>query len=189
MKKFPLLLAILGLLAVTCSAEKIDLGAGRTLHLVLPEAWINAEPAAGPPDLPAMGKTVRYVTKNGSNDAVLITIVTVPDDRFNDPENLKALVEETTQQFVSGSVEGKAELKEFRLGGRPGISVTFTDAELVGKPSSKDNYKALTICFVYLGEHLMLTATVFSDDVAGKAYAEGMRILKSLTLELPKNTL
>ncbi len=189
MKKFLLLLAILGLLAVPGSAEKIDLGAGKALHLVLPEVWINAEPATGPPGMPAMGKTVRYVTKNGSNDAVLITIVTVPDDRFSNPENLRTLVEETTQQFVSGSVEGKADLKEVRLGGRPGISVTFTDAELVGKPSVKDNYKALTTCFVYLGEHLMLTATVFTDDVAGKAYAEGMRILKSLSLELPKDTL
>jgi hypothetical protein len=120
---------------------------------------------------------------------VLITVVTVPDDRFGDPENLKALVEAATQQFVSGSVEGKADLKELRLGGRSGISVTFTDAELMGKPSIKDNYKALTTCFVYLGEHLMLTATVFTDDVAGKAYAEGMRILKSISLELPQNTL
>ncbi len=188
MKKL-LQLALVGLLAVAGFAEKISLDAGKAVHLDIPDAWVSAEMDAGSPGLTAMGKTVRYVTKNGSNDAVLVTIVTVPDDRFNDLENLKAMVEETTQQFVSGSVEGKADLKKIRLGGRPGFSVTFTDAELVGKPSEKDNYKALTTCFVYLGEHFMLTATVFSDDVTGKAYSEGMGILKSLSLELPKNTL
>lgn len=189
MNKLPLLFAILGLLAVPSSAEKVDLGAGKAIHLMVPETWISADLASGLPGMPAAGKTVRYVTKNGSNDAVLITIITVPDDRFGDRENLNALVEESTQQFVSGSVEGKADPKEFRIGGRPGISVTFTDADLVGKPSVKDNYKALTMCFVYLGEHLMLTATVFTDDLSGRDYAEGMRLLKSISLNLPANTL
>jgi hypothetical protein len=189
MKNFLWPIVILALLAVPGSAEKVDLGAGKIIHLIVPETWTSTEPAAGPPGMLAMGKTLRYVTRNGSNDAVLITIVTVPDDRFSDPGNLKSLVEESTQQIVSSSVEGKADLKEFRLGGRSGISVTFTDAALVGKPSEKENYKALTTCFVYLGERLLLTATVFSDDMAGKTYAEGMHILKSIALELPKDTL
>ena len=189
MKKFLFLFAILGLVAVRCPAEKIDLGPGKAIHLVLPESWISADDTAPPPGMPALGKTVRYVTRNGSNDAILITILTVPDERFRDSVNLKALVEEATAQFVAGSVEGKAEIKEIKLGGVNGYAATFTDAELVGKPTEKDNYKALTSCYVYLGEHVLVTANVFTDDLSGKAYAAGMRILKTLSLDLPKNAL
>jgi hypothetical protein len=188
MKKTFLLTLFAGLLAVSGFAEKIDLGAGKSLHLVVPESWTSTEISA-PEGLPAMGKSARFVTKSGSNDAVLVTAMPVPDDRFDAPESLKALASEAMEQFVSGSVEGKADLKEFKAGGVTGYCATFTDANLVGKPTIKEDYKTVTSCFVYLGEHVLVTATVFSDDLAGKAYAEGMRIVKSLSLDLPKNTL
>lgn len=187
MKGFLLLLATLGLLAVIGSAEKIDLGSGKALLLALPPAWTGAELPARPPGMPETGRSVRYVTKNGSNDAVLITILPVPDDRLSDPETLKAMAEIVTQQFVAGSVEGKADLKELKFGGVTGFAATFTDASLVGKPSLKEDYKAMTACFVYLGERVMVTATLFTDDVGGKTCAEGLRFLKSMSLQLPKD--
>jgi hypothetical protein len=189
MKKFLLLFALLGLLVVPGSAEKIDLGGGKAVLLTLPENWTAADPVLPPAGLPVQGANVRYVTKNGSNDAVLITILTVPDDRFSDLENLKGLVAQATEQFIAGSVEGKADIKEIRLGGVTGYCATFTDANLVGQPSVKDDYKAMTSCFAYLGEHVMVTATVFTDDVNSPAYAEGMRMLKTLLLVLPKNNI
>jgi len=188
MNRIILLLACLSLPAISARAEKIDLGAGKSLHLVLPEAW-TATDVAAPDGAPVMGKTARFVTKSGSNDAVLITVLPVPDERFNDVESLKALAGEAMEQFASGSVEGKTDLKEFKIGGVTGYYATFTDANLVGKPSIKEDYKTVTSCFAYLGEHVLVTATVFSDDVAGKTYAEGMRIVKSLSLDLPKNSL
>jgi hypothetical protein len=188
MKRTVLLTVCASLLAIPGFAEKIDLGASKSLHLVVPESWTSTDVAA-PEGAPVMGKTARFVTKNGSNDAVLITALPVPDDRFDAPENLKALASDAMEQFVSGSVEGKADLKEFKVGGVDGFCATFTDANLVGKPTIKEDYKTVTSCFVYLGEHVLVTATVFSDDVAGKAYAEGMRIVKSLSLDLPKNSL
>lgn len=189
MKRLLLLLAILGVLAIHGAGEKVNLSRGKALLLTLPDSWTNAEVSALPPDVPGMATNVRFVTKNGSNDAVLITILPVADGRFSDQDSLKALVEQATEQFVAGSVEGKADIKEFKLGGASGFCATFTDANLVGQPSVKDDYKAMTSCFVYLGDQVMVTATVFTDDVAGKAYAEGMRILRSISLELPKNTL
>jgi hypothetical protein len=188
MKKFLLLPVILGLLAVPGSAEKIDVGGGKALLLTVP-ATLTGLPVTPPPGVTVQGTNVRYVTKNGSNDAVLLTIITVPDDRFSDLETLKGLVAQATEQFVAGSVEGKADIKEIKLGGVTGFCATFTDANLVGKPSVKEDYKAMTSCFVYLGEHVMLTATVFSDDVNSPAYADGMRLLKTLSLVLPKNSL
>ncbi len=189
MKNFLLLFALLGLLASRVSAEKIELGGGKALLLTLPDNWTATEDSTPPSARPAMGTNVRYVTKSGSNDAVLITILPVQDERFGDRDSLKALVEQATEQFVTDSVEGKADIKELKLGGVTGFCATFTDAKLVGKPRVKDDYKAMTSCFVYLGDHVLVTATVFSDDVAGKTYAEGMRLLRTISLELPKNTL
>jgi hypothetical protein len=188
MKIFLSLLACLGLLAVAGFAEKIELGAGKALHLTLPDSWISSEVAASP-GAPMMGQNVRYVPKNGANEALLITVLTVPEENFKDHDNLKAMVELATQQFVAGSVEGKADIKEFRFAGASGFSATFTDANLVGKPSVKDDYKAMTSCFAYLGNQVMVTATIFTDEVGGRAYNEAMRILKSISLSLPKDTI
>jgi hypothetical protein len=188
-KKFLLLLALLGVLAGRCAAEKIDLGGGKAVLVTVPLSWSEREAPVAPGDVPAIGRTVRYVPKNGSNDAVLITFIPVPDDRFQDRANLRAMVEQATEQFVASSVEGKADLKDLPLAGATGFAATFTDAELVGKPAVKGNYKALTACFAYLGNHVVLTATVFTDDPHGRAYAEGMRLVKSLALPQPKDAL
>jgi len=170
-------------------AEKIDLGAGKSVRLVLPESWKASDTPLPSDAMPAAAHSVRYVTRSGSNDALFISILPDQEERFADRENLKEMVEHATEQFVADSVEGKADLKEIRVGGATGFAVTFTDANLVGKPSEKENYKAITCCFVSLGGKLMVTATIFTDDVGGKAYAEAMHILKSLSLELPGTAL
>ena len=142
-----------------------------------------------PPGTPTVGQNFLYVTRSGSNDSVMLTLVPVPDDRLADPETLKAMIEEASQQFVGGSVEGKVTLKELKIGAVAGFSVTFTDVNLVGKPTVKDDYKAMTSCFVYLGDRVLVSATIFTDDVNGKAYAEGLRLLKSLSLQRPGSSI
>lgn len=185
MKNRPLLLVALGMLAATVAAEKIDLGAGQAALLTVPDTWIAAPVPGLPPGSPAVGTTRHYVTKNGSNDSVVLSLVPVPDDRLAAPENLKEMVAEASQQFVAGSVEGKVNLKDFKIGGASGFTVTFTDATLVGQPAVKDNFKMLTSCHVYLGNEVLLTATILTDDVNGKSYAEAMRILKSFSMSRP----
>jgi hypothetical protein len=188
--RIPLLtLVLLTLFAVTGAAEKLDLGSGKSAHVSVPDTWKEAGLPPTAPGMPTVGTNIRYVTKNGSNDAVLITLLSVPDDRFAESDNLQALIEESTQQFAAGSVEGKVILKDIRIAGKSGYCCTFTDTNLVGQPTAKDDYKTLTSCFVYLGDEVLLTATVFSDDVSGRAYAEGMRILKSLTLHVAKDNI
>ncbi len=189
MKKTLLMLFTLGLLAGAASAGKINLGAGRTAYLTVPESWQAAELPAATPGLSPAGVNARFVPRSSSNDTVFISFLIVPDDRFGDRDNLQTLIEESTQEFAAGSVEGKAILKVLKLAGKSGYSCTFTDANLVGKPTVKDDYKTLTSCFVYLGDHVMLNATVFSDDPAGKGFAEGLRLLKSISLQLPKDTI
>jgi hypothetical protein len=189
MKKALLTLALLTGCALTGAAVKIDLGSGKFAQISVPETWKAAGLPPSAPGMPAVGTNIRYITRDGSNDAVLITLLTVPDDRFAESDNLQAMIEESTQQFAAGSVEGKVILKEIKIAGKSGYYCTFTDANLVGKPTTKDDYKTLTSCFVYLGDEVLLTATVFSDDTSGKAHAEGMRLLKSLTLHLAKDNI
>ncbi len=189
MNKILRLLLGAGLLAGAAFAEKIDLGAGRSVLLTVPESWSAGEPEASPPGRPPMGKNLRFVPKSGSNDAVMITLVTVPDDRLADPAALETLVADASEQFVAGSVEGKANLWEFKIGHARGFAVTFTDANLVGQPPVKDDYKTMTACFVYLGDRVLVSATIFSDDPKGPAYGEAVRLLKSLAVSRPSEAI
>lgn len=185
-----LLIVLAGLALATASrAETINLGGGKALRFILPDAWTATETGAPSPEVSRLGKNLRYVPKSGSNDAVLITVLAVPDDRFSEREALRQLVAEATQQFVSDSVEGKAFIKELRTATVTGFSATFTDTNLVDKPPVKDDYKTMTACFIYMGDRVMVFATIFSDDPAGPAFAEGLRLLKSLTLATPKDSI
>ncbi|HKB57672.1 MAG TPA: hypothetical protein VKC51_08775 [Lacunisphaera sp.] len=187
MKKLLLVLASLAL-AAGSRAENINLGGGKSMHFILPDSWVATDTAAPSPEVSMVGKDLRYVPKSGSNDAVLLTVLLVPDDRFNDREALRMLVADATQRFVADSVEGKAFIKELRSANAIGYSATFTDVNLVDKPPVKDDYKTMTACFIYMGEKVMVFATIFSDDPSGPAFAEGLRLLKSLALATPKGT-
>ncbi len=189
MKTLPLLSFLLVGLLASASAARLDLGAGKALHFVVPDAWTEGDLPDGVEGAGAPGRTVRYVTKDGSNDALLLTALPVPGDRLRDPAALRAMAEMSVQQFVAGSVEGKAEFKDLRFAGVSGLAVTFTDANLVGKPTVKDDYKAMTACFAYLGNGVVVTATIFTDDPGGRAYDEAMRVLRSLSLTLPKDAI
>lgn len=169
-------------LAASLAAEKIDLGAGRSAHLTVPDAWKAAKVLEGLPQIPADATALRYVTKSGSNDAVLLTLLPVPDEQLADPANLQQMVEASTRQFVDGSVERKAYLKDFKVAGKSGYACLFTDAALVDRPPVKDDYKTITVCFVYLGDKLLLAATILSDDPSAPAFGEARRLLQSLTL-------
>ncbi|MSU46724.1 MAG: hypothetical protein EXS42_06290 [Lacunisphaera sp.] len=189
MKNLLLFFAGLGLLATGSRAENINLGGGKSLHFILPGAWISTDTSAPSPEVSQVGKNLRYVPKGGSSDAVLLTVLLVPDNRYSDRENLRMLVADATQQFAPESVEGKAFIKELRTATVTGFTATFTDIDLVDKPPVNDDYKTMTACFIYLGEKVMVFATIFSDDPAGPAFAEGLRLLKSLTLATPKGSI
>jgi hypothetical protein len=187
MKPFFRLVMIALSAAVAHAVERIELGSGRTAVLTLPATWGATALPPRPPGMPAMGATVRYAPKDGGNHAVLITILPVPDERLADPANLQALIKLATRRYLPGSVEKEAELKEFKVGGKTGYACLFTDAKLVGQPPVVDDYKTMTTCFVYLGDRLMLNASIFSDDPTGNDYATARRLLQSLTITLPQN--
>ena len=60
---------------------------------------------------------------------------------------------------------------------------------LVGQPPVKDDYKTMTACFVYLGDRVLVSATIFSDDPKGPAYGEAVRLLKSLAVSWPSEAI
>jgi hypothetical protein len=189
MKTLLLRLSLVLLLAATARAEKIDLGSGHALLLTVPDNWAAADLPDASPGVPMVGRNARFTTRSGSNDALVITVLPVPADNVSDPANLKVMAEMAMAQFATGSVEGKADLKELRIAGMSGFAATFTDANLVGKPTVKDDYKAMTSCFVYLGDGVLLTATIFTDEIGGRAYSEAMRILKSISVTRPKDVI
>jgi hypothetical protein len=179
-----LCLLLLSFTALSAAVERIDLGSGRSARIALPPDWQPTALPPRPPGIPEMGSIVRYDTKNGSNDSVMLSVITVPDDRFADPVEFKAFTEKLLQRYARDSVEGKVDLKDFKVAGKSGYLCLLTDPNLVGKPTIKDDYKTSTACTVYLGDRLLLNATIFSDDPAGPAYAAAKKLVQSLTITL-----
>lgn len=188
MKLFSCIALTLALL-LTSQAETIKLSADQSVSLTLPDTWQRAAPLPAPTGMEGLGTTVRYVTKDGSNDALLLTILITPDDRHRDPATLKTMAEQAATPLLPGSVEKKADLKELRFGSAWGYSFTITDANLVGQPPRKDDYKTLTSCLLHLGNRVLATATIFTDHPTTPAYAQAQRILQSLSLSTPANRL
>lgn len=186
------LLAFLVLLAGLAGAtvdERISLGSGRFAILSRPDTWEAVALPPRPPGMPAIGTTVRFAPKGGANEAVMITLVVVPNEGLAEPAELRTMAEMASRRFVRGSVEAKVDLKDFKVGGRTGYAATFTDAKLVGQASVPDDYKMMTCCYVYLGDRVLLTASIFSDDPDGGSYAAAKKIIQSITLSLPQNTI
>jgi hypothetical protein len=69
------------------------------------------------------------------------------------------------------------------------VQARFTDAALVGKPPEKENYKTVTAVFLYLGQRVLVIASLFCDEPQGGEYAEAMEMLRSLRVSGDSNRL
>lgn len=188
MKTLLAFLLLLPALAAESTAVRINLGSGRSAVITLADGW-EASPSPRPQGESALGTTLHYIPKNGANEAVLITLVAAPEDRMADARILLEWARVTSRDFTRGTVEEEADFKEFRVGGRTGFAARFTDSRLVGKPPVPGDYKTMTCCYIYLGDNVMLIGSIFSDDPSGEGYATARKIMQSLTLSLPQNTI
>ena len=181
MKKL-LLLAALFVAVVSAHAVSLILPSGQTVEFTLPERWtIGAVPPL-PPGTPAPGKTVSYVPTNKANSAVVLTFITAKDDSLAEAEALKTMHESANDHYVAGSVEGQLVSNELKLAAGRGYFSPFTDNALVDQPVQKGSFKTITVATIYLGNRVIVTASVFSDDQAGPEHRQGMKLLESLHL-------
>lgn len=186
-----LLLPLLGLCLLAAARGelvRIDLGEGRTAQFRQAPHWEQVAADPSPAD-PAVRADLRVRPDNGANVSLNLTFVSLPDEALADRENLRRFHAANTQQFIAGSVEGEVRGRDFKTPHGYGVQARFTDAALVGKPPEKENYKTVTAVFLYLGQRVLVIASLFCDEPQGGEYAEAMEMLRSLRVSGDSNRL
>jgi hypothetical protein len=169
-----------GLAALAVAANKtVDLGGGKSVIFTVPAGW-DVAAATLPQEIAGLAKSIKLTPKNGANAECDITLMVPPDNRFADHDALKDVLVAGGEQMVADSIEGKVIAREFKTLHGFGYSATFTDKNLVGKPSVRGDYKAATTVMIYLPEQIAVTATIVCDDVNGPEYAAMIALLRSL---------
>ena len=175
----PLLLtAALFASAVSALALSVNLPSGLSVEFTLPDKWTAAVLPAGVGA--EMGKTVRYVPPGGANASVFLSFLPASDELMTDAAALKDIHETGCQRYVDGSVEGRITAREIRVETGRGYHSSFTDKAMVNQPSQKDEYKTVTFATIYLGNGVLATVSILTDDLNGAEHAAGMRLMESL---------
>ena len=181
MKKL-LLLAALLVAGAAAHAVSLILPSGQTVEFTLSEQWTIGIVPPPPPGIPAVGKTVAYIPASKANVMLLLTFIAAKDDSLGEAEALRTLHETTNDRYVAGSVEGQLVSNALKLAAGHGYYSSFTDSSLVDQPVQKGNFKSVTVATIYLGNRVIVSASLFNDDQAGPEHKQGMRLLESLHL-------
>ncbi|MGI0117240.1 hypothetical protein [Zooshikella sp. RANM57] len=158
------------------SNESVALDDTRSVSVMLPEGWQLIK-MMSPPELPA--KTINLV--NGDYK-ILITFIGSKDGapfKMND-DKMVALINKTSMQYVSGSVEGKITIHKIQGDSMRGVYSSFTDKKWVGKQPPPGEFKQVTSCVITVGKSILATVTYLSNDLEGEVFNEGLTILKNL---------
>ena len=177
---------LLFLLALACAvaarADDFDLGTHGKLTLTLPKTW-----KAQGRDLMGQAFDITISPVGDANAQGKLTVIYGKDDSFQDKAKVKAALQSLCEQFISGSVEQKADVKTFTLRQGYGVYASFTDKDLVGKPPVKANYKTMTPGVIYLGNKVSVATTIFADSLTGDEFKQLLAIVESIQLSPPKD--
>lgn len=177
MKKILLLAAALASAASAFDAS-VDLPSGQKAEFSLPDKWTSAPvPGGGGAE---MGRTVRYVPPGDANASVFLSFLPASDELMTDKTALKDLHEMGCQRYVDGSVEGRIATREVRVESGRGYASSFTDKTMVNQPARQDEYKTVTVGTIYLGNGVLATVSILTDDLNGSEHAAGVRLMESL---------
>lgn len=167
----------IGLLILTALASfgaDFDLGAHGVLSVVVPEGWTAKEEPPG-----KGGYALSFQPTDGSNVKCLLTFI-YGANRKPDKAVIRAALLRSCEQFLSQSVEKKAELKDFSLEKGFGAYCVFTDASLVGKEAKPGSYKVMGSGQIQPNEDMLGVVSMFADDVGGKEFRAMVNIINSL---------
>jgi hypothetical protein len=187
MRLLATLLICLGLgAAARAETERVDMGGERAALFTVAAGWVKADPGPAPED-PALRGNLRLRPANDANVSFSLTFLSAPHDNLADRDNLRAFHDANCRHFAGGSVEGEVRTRDFKTPHGYAVQARFTDAALVGQPPEKENYKTVTVVTLYLGERVLVIASLFCDDPQGGEYAEAMEMLRSLRLSSGQN--
>jgi hypothetical protein len=171
--------------ALTIHAAEFDFGSRGVLSIDTPEKWtVTGQPAARQ-DGTQIGYALAIKPVNDANAKCLVTFAYVKKGQ-PDRESIRKDVLRASEQFVAGSVEKKQNLNDFSLKQGYGAYCLFTDASLVGKPSTKDDYKVMGSGIVQLSDEVLGVVSIFADEVDGKDFKALLAAINSFKLKNAK---
>jgi hypothetical protein len=179
--QLPLLLPCgLLLLALQASpAATFDLGSTGMLSLDVPESWTTT----GEP-LENHGYDLCFQPPSDEGPQIRFTVIVPPDGKVFDRTQAGATFREVAAEYAKDSVEQEAAIKEKKLSDGFAFYASFTDPDLVGQAVVPGNWRTSTPCVMVLGGKIVVSATIFSDDLAAPDFAESLAVLWSARLQL-----
>jgi hypothetical protein len=158
----------------TAKAEEVALGSFGKLAVDHPANWtmVVRETRDG-------AWTITLEPKAGNARCVMrleLMKTPIPIDR----EKIKTAVLRACEKPMAGSVEKKKNLKEMDLQQGYGVYCAFRDAELVGKPVMKGDFKTFSIGKCQLTETVGAVVNVLSDELDGDDSIVMWQILRSM---------
>jgi hypothetical protein len=160
--------------ALACYGAEFDLGTHGVLSVAVPDGWTaTVEP-------PGKGGYALSFKPNGDANVKCLLTFLYTANRTPDKAVIRADVLRICEQFVSQSVEKKAELKDFSLEKGFGAYCVFTDASLVGKKVKPGDYKVMGSGQIQPSEDMLGVVSLFADDAAGKEFKAMVNIINSL---------
>jgi hypothetical protein len=164
---------------LVAQADSFNLGSHGSLMVSVPSSWVAK--SSTPPGMP--GCDIKVLSRNGANAACRITVVYLGGQAMMDKEKAKDVLLKMVEPFVDVSVEKKAVVKNFSLKSGFGMYCSFTNAELVGKPSSMN--KTVSPGVLYLSKDIGIIATIFSDDLSGPEFQGLLGMVQSIEVKPP----
>jgi hypothetical protein len=110
--------------------------------------------------------------KASINASCTISISLPEVDRFDTKAKLKLRVEADNYGAAQEAVERKAIAKEFMLTSGYGFYCSFTDPQLVGKPSEPGNYKVASVGKIKLAPDTLVDVSIMADSFRDEAYQQ-----------------
>jgi hypothetical protein len=162
--------------------EKITFEGVGTLSFTPPAGWVIGNVMKDDTTVRGTIFTVSFLSPKDPNSSCLMSF-SAPPKVPDSVEALRQMVESSSQQMATASVEGKANLCELKLKQGYGVVASFTDASLVGKPVIQGNSKALTSGLLVPKSNVLMIVTMFMDDANGEDAKSMIQALETVVVE------
>lgn len=153
--------------SLAAQSETLDLGSRGKLTLYLLGDW-----RVDTTNFARQGSMIIRPGNPRVNATCTLNISFPETDRFDTKTRLKIRVEADCMQFAEQSVERKAVAREFLVRTGYGYYCNFTDPELRGKPSEKDQFKVMSVGKIRLAADVLVDVQILADGFGDEPYQQ-----------------
>jgi hypothetical protein len=161
-------------------ALEFDLSEHQLMSLAIPDGWsiVRACSLEATNEDP-QGYAVKARPSNGAKATLILTVLMVKNEGL-DKELLRKRVLDMINQMNVNSVEKNQELLQFSLKKGIGLYGLFTDASLVGKPVTRDEFRVMAVGHIILSKKVIGFVSLFADDKEGEEMQTMIKVVNSL---------